>query len=273
MPIAFLSACSGLTGYLLAPRHSLSVGTMLTAAVFLMAAGASALNQYQERNVDALMERTRSRPLPAGSIKPSAALFFALMLVSAGLFLNLFIGTTPFLLGIFALVWYNGIYTPLKRFTAFAAIPGAVVGMIPPAMGWSAAGGALLDPRLAAVCFLFFMWQVPHFWLQVLDHGKDYEQAGLPCLTSLISKEQLSRMIFIWVCAVASAGLLLPLYGAMTSPMVYFLLIPGACLIVAGACRLMQDRGRARAAFRLVNLYIAFVMCLVSLESLFLRMP
>ena len=87
------------------------------------------------------------------------------------------------LLGLITVVWYNGIYTPLKRVTAFAAIPGGVVGAIPPVIGWVSGGGDPTDARIIVVAFFFFVWQVPHFWLLLMRIGGDYERAGLPSLT------------------------------------------------------------------------------------------
>ncbi len=272
-PIAFLSACSALTGYLLASHRSLLTGILLASGVFLLAAAASALNQYQERDLDARMERTRNRPLPAGALSSSQALSFAFLLAVSGLLLLLLCGGAAFLLGVAALIWYNGLYTPLKRLTPFAAVPGAVVGMIPPAIGWTAAGGALLDPRLFSLCFLFFMWQVPHFWLQLLDHGHEYELAGLPTLGAVLRREQLGRMTFIWISATAVAGLLLPLFGTIRQPMPYFLLLAGGIVIVTKSAGLINGQDQpVKTVFRSVNLYIVLVMSLIASESLFKRM-
>lgn len=276
LPIALFTAYSAVSGHLLGPHPSSAGGVLIALSVFLLAAGASALNQYQDRDIDALMERTRQRPLPAGDIPPRRALFFSLMLIAAGSALLLFSDhRVPALLGMTALLWYNGIYTGLKRLTAFAAVPGAVVGMIPPAIGWSSAGGTLADPRLLAVCFLFFMWQVPHFWLQVLHHGEEYERAGLPSLTRMLNKTGMARMTFVWICSAAVSGLLLPLYGTIQSPALSFLLIPGAALIILRGLKLMTAEWTPvlmLSAFRTMNIYIIIVMSILSLES-FLRLP
>ena len=111
------------------------------------------------------------------------------------------------------------------------------------------------------------MWQVPHFWLQVLHHGKEYEQAGLPSLSSLLGREQLGSIIFIWVCAAAAAGLLLPLYGAVSSPLLSFLLLPPAFVLVREGPFRSSRRRRRTAAFRRsgrINVYILIVMSLLS---------
>lgn len=276
-PIAFFTAYSAVTGYLLGPQRSPASGILTACAVFILASGASALNQCQERHLDTLMERTRRRPLPAHFVTPLWASSLSLILIIAGLAL-LFVssGTIPFILGILAIFWYNGVYTRLKRLTAFAAVPGAVVGMISPAIGWSSAGGGLFDPKILALCFLFFMWQVPHFWIQLMDHGEEYERAGLPSLTSVLRKPQIARMTFTWICAAAISGMLLPLYGAIISPFLYFLLLPGAAWIIISGFKLVTPEWRSALAistFRMINAYIVFVMSLVSIESLLLLTP
>ena len=271
-PIALFTAYSAVTGYLLAPHRSFWIGLTIALAVFILACGASALNQYQERDIDARMERTRLRPLPAGVISPFLALFLALVLIFSGLsLLVLAAGKGPASLGITALLWYNGVYTYLKRITAFAAVPGAFVGMIPPAIGWVAAGGRLADPRLLVVCFLFFMWQVPHFWLQILHHGEEYERAGLPSLTKVLTRGQIARVTFAWICATAAAGLLLPLYGDLTSSLLSFSLVPAAIWMIITGKKLSASQSSAPslAAFRQMNAYIVFVMVLLTAQGLF----
>ncbi len=276
-PIAFFAAYSAATGCLLSPQRSLSTVALTALAVFLLAAGASALNQYQERDIDAKMERTRKRPLPSRTITPARALAFAITLIAAGSFiLVISCGPGPAVLGLFAVLWYNGVYTYLKRITAFAAVPGAIVGVVPPAIGWVAEGGQLADPRLIIVCFLFFMWQIPHFWLQVLHHGEEYEKAGLPSLTKVMSRGQIARVTFAWICSAGAAGLLLPLFGALTSPALSFSLLPAAAWIMMQGARLLKT-GRTPAlslsAFRQLNVYIVFIMTLLSVERIFFHLP
>ena len=117
-----------------------------------MAMAASALNEVQERDLDARMERTRLRPIPRGAVSPRAAVLFASALGTLGfLLLRMASDFRPALLGLLAWGWYNGLYTPLKRFSAFAVVPGAVIGALPPAMGWTAAGGDLGVPAMVAL--------------------------------------------------------------------------------------------------------------------------
>jgi protoheme IX farnesyltransferase len=274
--IAFFAACAAVTGSLLASQQSYSAVGMTALAVFVLAAGASALNQYQERAIDARMERTRLRPLPTRVISPSRALSLALLLIFTGLsVLALACGKVPALLGIIALGWYNGVYTYLKRVTAFAAVPGAIVGMVPPVIGWTAAGGRLTDPRLLIVCLLFFLWQVPHFWLQVLHHGEEYEQAGLPSLSKVLGKKQIARITFIWICSTAVASLMLPLYGNLTSPLLYCPLLLAATWMMVKGVNLLAARWTPAlwlAAFRQLNIFIFIVMSLLSVESILGRL-
>jgi protoheme IX farnesyltransferase len=270
--ISIFAATSAATGYLLAPHRQITGVFPAAGAVFLLACGASALNQYQEQDIDARMERTRTRPLPTGSIAAWHALALSCALVFAGLALLAYAcGTRAALLGGFALLWYNGIYTHLKKLTAFAAVPGAAVGMVPPAIGWVSAGGAMLDPRLAAICFLFFLWQVPHFLLLLLSHGKEYEKAGLPSLTRVMSRPQISRVTYIWINAAAIASLALPFYGILRSPGFYFLLIPCAGWLIWKG-RVLIGKGPEIAfspvLFKQINIYLLLIMSLLSLENI-----
>lgn len=272
--ISFFAACSASTGFFLFSYHKMIAALTVSSAVFFLSCGASALNQYQERYIDARMERTRRRPIPSGSITPAQAFSFALLLMFAGLFL-LWAGggLKTFVLGLAAILWYNGLYTYLKRATAYASLPGAAVGMIPPSIGWVAAGGSIFDARLAALCFIFFMWQVPHFWLLVLNHGEEYAQAGLPSLTTVMSKVQISRVTFVWVVAAAIASLALPLYGSVRSPLVSWSFAPLAAWLIwnerslTGKYPLVPP---SPVLFRKINIYLFLIMSLLSVDNVFL---
>jgi len=276
-PLSLVAAFSAATGYALVPHRPLNGLPAPVLAVLLLACGASALNQWQERSLDAKMMRTRNRPLPAGRVSPAHALIFSCLLIFGGLaFCAIAGGSAAFALGCLALLWYNGTYTWLKKRTAFATVPGAGIGMVPPAIGWVAAGGALFDARLAALCFIFFLWQIPHFWLLLMDHGDDYARAGFPTLTSVVSRPQLGRIAFAWIAAAALASLALPLYGTVRSSAIWLsLLLPAAWIIwsarslAAGNDELMP----VPSLFRKMNLYLLLLMFLVSFESMVSRVP
>jgi protoheme IX farnesyltransferase len=273
--ISLFAVCSAATGFFLGPYHR-ATGVLVPAmAVFLLACGASAFNQYQDRDIDAKMERTRKRPLPSGTIDPARAVVISAALMIGGLSLAAVAGPMSVMLGLCALLWYNGIYTGLKRVTAFAAVPGAAVGMIPPAIGWVSAGGGLLDSRIAVICFLFFLWQVPHFWLLILTHGEEYERAGLPSLTRVMSKVQIARITSSWITASAVAGLALPLYGpGRTAPIYYLLLALALWLIWSG--KSLTDKKYfpllSSLLFKKINIYLFIMMSLLTIEGIFFRL-
>ena len=273
--VAFFTACSAATGFFLGPHHRLTGVLVPAAAVFLLACGASALNQWQERDIDARMERTRGRPLPAGEFTPARGLTVSLALMLAGLVLLAETGgVRPFLLGLSAVLWYNGVYTALKKRSAFAAVPGAAAGMVPPAIGWAAAGGSLSDPRLAVLCIIFFMWQVPHFWLLLLRRGGEYEKAGLPSLTRVLGPAQISRVTFSWILAASVACLLLPLYGAVRSLPGYLTLVLPALWLVWNGRTLAGLRPAPQlphGLFTKINVYLLLLMSSLSLENIFFR--
>jgi protoheme IX farnesyltransferase len=275
--ISLFAACSAATGYFLGPYPGVAGVLAPATAVFLLACGASAMNQYQERDIDAKMERTRQRPLPSGIVTPAQALSLSLTLIIAGLVLLAHAGGVKvFIPGLLSLLWYNGIYTALKKITAFASVPGAVVGMIPPAIGWAAAGGVVVDARLSAICFIFFMWQVPHFWLLLLNHGDEYEKAGLPSLTRTMSKLQIARVTFVWIVAATIASLALPLYGSVRSPLVYYSFIPLAAWLIWSERSLTGRKPLLSVSpvlFRKINIYLFLIMSLLSFENIFFRMP
>jgi len=271
--IALFAALSAATGSILATA-AVTAGTFIsTAGVFFLACGAGALNQFQERESDALMPRTLSRPIPSGRIKPAGALTAAAFLFIAGV---LILSLTGYLivsgLGIFAVLWYNLVYTCLKKITAFAAVPGAVTGAIPPAIGWVTGGGSLSDVRLAAICFFFFMWQVPHFWLLLLSHVDDFRKAHAPSLSKVFRREQLIKITAVWMSAAAVSSLFIPFYGVTVSDTVAIMLISGAGWLAWSSVMLYMHKERKSVcedAFRSINIYIVVIMLLLNAGNLF----
>ncbi len=267
--ISLLSSFSAAAGFTLSNLHATARITPLIAGVFFLACGACALNQYQERYIDARMPRTANRPLPSGMIAPLNALIFSVILIASGFFLLLF--KSGFLcagLGVFAVVWYNGAYTYLKRISAFAVIPGALTGAIPPAIGWIAGGGSFFDSGLPIICFFFFMWQVPHFWLLAVNYGEEYRKAGLPSLTSVFSKKQLERIIFIWIISTSVSCLLLSIRGLIhSSPVIFSLFGASLALAFCGSSLVRKGKPRYSLIFNMINIYMLVVLVLLSVDS------
>ena len=179
---------------------------------------------------------------------------------------------TAMVLGLLTVFWYNGVYTPLKRVTAFAAVPGGLVGAIPPVIGWVGGGGSPLDPRILAVAVFLFMWQIPHFWLLLLfTAGEDYEKAGLPSLTRVFSFEQVARISFMWILGTAIVCLVIPLFGIVQGGWINIgFLMAGGWLVLRSARILRVTKGVVafRRAFNHVNAYALLVLSLLAIGGM-----
>ncbi|PYO54776.1 MAG: protoheme IX farnesyltransferase [Candidatus Rokuibacteriota bacterium] len=149
---------------------------------FMAAGGTLALNQYVERDVDALMERTRRRPLPDRRLQPLEALLFASVLTSAGvMYLAVSVGIAVAGLTLATTILYLGAYTPLKTRSALCMLVGAVPGALPPVTGWLAARGEL-GLGAAMLFAIVFLWQLPHTLAIALLYRDDYARAGVRVL-------------------------------------------------------------------------------------------
>ena len=270
--IVLLSTLSTLTGYLVFARR-VDAGVLTSSlGVLLTAMGASVLNQFQDRDLDGRMSRTKGRPIPTGILHPYVALLIAVFLIASGsLLLWVRHNQMAALIALGAVAWYNLLYTYLKRIWAFAVVPGAVIGALPPVIGWTAAGGSPLAPHILGLAFFFFMWQVPHFWLLLFRYGEDYTRAGLPSLTTLFSTRQLVRLTSAWVLSTGATSLLLPLFLLGSSPWIVAGLILSGLWLMWEAVRLMQPArhsGFCQNPFRWINLYALMVMCLLITDAL-----
>ena len=176
-----------LVGFYLGWRGAMNFALMINtlAATALVAAGASALNQLLEREYDAKMRRTQSRPLPSGRLQPATVAIFGGVCSVAGLaYLALAVNLLTSVLGAITLVSYLFIYTPLKRVTWLNTAIGAVPGAMPPLMGWTAARGELSGEGWALFAILFF-WQLPHFFAIAWLYRDEYAKAGFKMLPGI----------------------------------------------------------------------------------------
>jgi len=179
-----LVVASTLAGYAMGDGEPLGLVRVagLLLGTGLVAGGASAFNQVMERDLDALMRRTRNRPMPAQRLQPIEGLLFASALTLAGI---LFIIASANLLAaavsLSTLLIYVAIYTPLKRRTSFSTVIGAIPGALPPIIGWAAVANEL-SVKAWTLFGIMFLWQLPHFLAIAWMYRDDYARAGYPML-------------------------------------------------------------------------------------------
>ncbi len=213
----------------------------------LIASGTAALNQWFERDADAKMRRTQMRPLPSGRLSPRKALVFSIFLSIAG-FVELAWGANLLtgLLGLFTLLTYLFIYTPLKSRSPHSTTVGAIPGAMPPLIGFAGAA-ATLTTEAWILGAILFLWQFPHFYAIAWMYREDYERAGIRMLPVVEpdGESTARRMVFFSLALVPIS--LLPRFWAMAGN-IYF---AGAVLIgamfVYYCWRLLNDRTKVRA--------------------------
>lgn len=208
VPLCLFIGCASLFGTLMAnPTLSLKA-LMVATGVLVVATGAASLNSLQEHQLDGRMARTMNRPLPTGRLTRGQARRQVVVLLVSGLLLVAIGGDDilPVVLTAGAVVLYNGLYTPLKKKSVLAILPGALCGALPGLIGWFAGGGGNGSTAMLIVS-LFILWQVPHFWLVLLSHQDDYVGSDLPNLLNQLPEKSVKRLLIIWICALASVML------------------------------------------------------------------
>jgi protoheme IX farnesyltransferase len=233
LPLSLMNGIAAVGGYCLypAPRTIANI-LMLCGGVTLLAMGGAALNQLLERDIDALMTRTKMRPLPRGEMTPAVVLIIGCAVIFVGCTV-LFAagGLPPVLLGLAAVAWYLAVYTPLKRRTPLALLLGALCGAVPPLIGWCLAGGDPTDFRIITLAGLFFLWQIPHFWLLQKRYADDYRRAGIPLVAFR------PGCFGLWLVALTATALMLPAFGLIGHAAAYWYCLSLATLIIIGMWR------------------------------------
>jgi heme o synthase len=259
---------TGFVGLYLAPGHLHPFLAAVAVLCIAIGAGASgAVNMWYDRDIDALMRRTRSRPLPAGRMEPGEALGFGVTLAGGSvLVMGLAVNWTAAFLLAFTIAFYGFVYTVwLKRRTPQNIVIGGAAGAFPPVVGWAAATGHLGLESLLLFALIFF-WTPPHFWALALYRSGDYAKAGVPMLPVVAGAAETKRQmlvytIILWPLAVA------PFLVGMTG-WLYLAAAIGLSLAFTGAAvAVLRDSGDGAAkrmfGFSIFYLFALFALMLV----------
>ena len=236
----------------------------------LTAGGASALNQFGDRDIDARMERTRGRPLPSGAVPPRHAAVFGVVLAAAGtLWLALTVNLLAAALAAGAVAFYAVVYTYyLKRWTVHNIVIGGAAGAAPPLIGWVAVTG-----ELGATGLLLFLivvtWTPPHFWALALTLTDDYRRAGVPMLPVVRGEAETKRQILLYSWLLVALTIILWAVAQLSFIYLAAALAGGAAFIWL-ALLLRREPGvrRAMRLFRYSTAYLALLFAAMLTDQL-----
>jgi protoheme IX farnesyltransferase len=250
------------------PRAGLIAWTMLGGA--LSAGGASAMNQFIDRDLDRRMQRTQRRPFPSGRLGETEGLAFAFVLCVAGFYtLALAVNLLSALLSLAGMLYYVVLYSlVLKKTTTQNIVVGGGAGAIPPLVGWAATTGSLSMAAFFLFAVIFF-WTPPHFWALALLRRKDYARAGIPMLPAVESERSTAWQILLYTVQLVALTLLLPLAGAGGALFLVSAAVFGAGFLVF-AWRLWRQGGNrlAHGLYRYSSMYLALIFAALVVDTL-----
>lgn len=246
------------------PLHTFDFVRVLVATMIggaLSAGGAAALNCYIDRDIDAVMKRTRGRALPSGILTPRQVLRFGLTLtVAACLLLGLLVNVVAAALALFGSFYYVVIYTMiLKRSTAQNIVIGGGAGAVPPLVGWAAVtGGVALAPLVLFA--IVVLWTPAHFWSLALMTRTDYAAVGVPMMPVVVGEKGTKQRIVLYTVLVIACSIILYALGEMGQIYLGSAIALGAGFLYM-SLRLLREKGHAhaRATFMYSNIYLAFL--------------
>lgn len=265
--ITILVLITTLVGFYMGSTDGLRV-MLLLHTIFgtaLVAGGASALNQYLERDLDARMQRTRHRPLPDGRLLPNEALVFASIISLLGVsYLSFFVNTLTGALGLATLLAYIFVYTPLKTRTTLCTLVGAFPGAVPPMMGWTAARGEI-DMVALSLFAILFLWQMPHFFAIAWIYTEDYMRGGFSVHGRGLGT---GRQIVFFCCALIPISLLPTVLGSTGIAYLIGALILGFVYLGYGvAVALFRSNTHAHRLLLVSVLYLPALLALMMLDK------
>ena len=256
---------TGFAGLVLAPGELHPVLSLVAVFCIAFAAGgAGAINMWYDRDIDALMVRTRNRPIPAGRMVPQKALTFGFATsVIAVIIMGVAVNWVAAALLAFANAFYVFVYTIwLKRRTPQNIVIGGAAGAMPPLIGWAAVTGTM-GLESFALFLLIFLWTPPHFWALSLCRTDEYAVAGVPMLPVVVGKNATRRQILIYsilLVPVSLAPLALGIAGAIYATTA--IAMGGGFLFLAYRIIIQRDDGSARRMFQ-YSIFYLFILFLV----------
>jgi protoheme IX farnesyltransferase len=269
--ITFFVGMSAVFGYVLSATDISAAMILPVLGIFLLSCSSAALNQYQERDTDSLMHRTRKRPLPSGTVAPRAVLFMVVALLIVGSALVFLAGNAMALVfSLLAFLSYNVIYTPLKKITPFAVVPGSFVGAFPVMAGWAAAGGFALDTRILAIACFFFIWQIPHFWLLMDLYSADYERGNFPTLRLYFNEKMLSVLTYLWIVILVLTSVFFITTRVVSNIPTQVAIAALGLWLLVGTCEMVSrssDNRTEKSAFMKINVYVLAVTLVVMVDK------
>jgi heme o synthase len=250
------------------------IGFIAILCIALGAGASGALNMWYDADIDAVMKRTASRPVPRGAVSPQEALGFGLTLAIASvLMLGLFVNVLSAALLAFTIFFYVVIYTMwLKRWTPQNIVIGGAAGAFPPMVAWAAAAGSI-DLGAIALFLLIFFWTPPHFWALALFREGDYAKAGVPMLPNVAGRGETKKQILLYAMAllpVAAMPLLTGVAGslyAVAGGLFTLNFIRLALLVFKASSRESEDKA-AKKLFGYSIIWLFAMLLLVLVEHL-----
>ncbi len=269
---------SSIAGYLLGfdSAHPFSWMTLLMLSVggYCMVGASNAYNQVIEKDLDALMDRTKNRPVPAERMTPNTALFIASLLTIIGLVLLYFINPKTAMFGAISIFLYVSIYTPLKTKTPLSVFVGAFPGAIPFMLGWVAATGNF-GIEAGTLFLIQFFWQFPHFWAIGWFLYEDYEKAGFFMLPTGKKDKSTAMQIILYTVWLIVASLL-PCLGytgqLFISPIAAIVVFLLGIWILYYAVKLYQTRtAKAAKSLMLTSVFYITLLQIIYITDKFIR--
>jgi protoheme IX farnesyltransferase len=236
--------------------------------IALVAGGASGLNQVIERDVDALMERTRRRPIPSGRVSVmSATVFTSLLAISGVIYLDVFVNRLTAILALASIVSYVFVYTPLKQVSSLSTLVGAIPGALPIMGGWTAARPEL-GPGAWTLFGILCFWQLPHFMALAWLFRDDYRRGGLKMLGVLDPEARQTRIQAVLYAVALVPMSLLPVLIGLSGAVygVAALLLGGAYVAASVQFFVRADLPSARRLFRASLLYLPILLIFLAFD-------
>ena len=264
---------TGFAGLVVAPGHLHPLLAAVTVLCIAAGAGAAgAINMWYDRDIDALMERTRRRPIPDGRIAPGEALTFGIILsLLSVLLLGIAVNWIAAALLTFANCFYVFVYTIwLKRRTPQNIVIGGAAGAVPPMIGWAAVTGAV-SVESVVLFLIIFMWTPPHFWALALYREGDYARAGVPMLPVVAGKAETRRQICIYTALLVPISLA-PVFLGMAGTAYGIVAAAAGAYLMLLAVRIIRRKSDAAArrmfGFSILYLFALFATLIIERASL-----